>query len=151
MAGDRLRGGVDCGKLALPAARGLRHVPNRPATSRQRPTDRAHGVTGLVAVRITCPADGTAERIAVALVERRLAACAHVEPPIRSLHHWRGAVADVAEVPVTVRTRAALFDAVVAATRALHPYATPSVIALPILAASPDYAAWLEAETAGAA
>ncbi len=104
-----------------------------------------------VAIEVTCPDDATAERIAAALLGRRLVACAHLRPAIRSRYHWRGRIEDAAETPLTLRTRAALFDAVAAAVRALHPYETPAIVATAIVAADPAYAAWLAAETAGAA
>jgi len=108
-------------------------------------------VTGLVAIRITCPDGETAARIAEALVERRLAACAHVGPRVESRYHWRGRIEAHEEVLLEIRTRAALFDAVAEAVRILHPYVTPAITAHAILEADAAYAAWLAEETAGAA
>lgn len=107
--------------------------------------------TGLVAIRITCPDGASAERIAAALVERRLAACAHVGPSVRSRYHWRGRIEAHEETLLELRTRAELFAAVAAAARALHPYETPAITAHPILAVDEAYGAWLDAETRGAA
>jgi periplasmic divalent cation tolerance protein len=96
---------------------------------------------------ITAANAGEARRIADALVEERLAACASILPGVQSVYRWQGAVVRDAEVMVTAKTRAALVDAAVARVKALHGYQVPCVVALPILAGNPDYLRWLETET----
>ncbi|MGH7757607.1 MAG: divalent-cation tolerance protein CutA, partial [Vulcanimicrobiaceae bacterium] len=66
-----------------------------------------------------------AERIARALVERRLAACVQIDGPIVSHYRWQGAVEAGSEWRCAIKTRAALFDTVAAAIRELHPYEVP--------------------------
>ena len=83
------------------------------------------------------------------LVEDRLAACGHQIAAIRSIYRWDGAVQDDPEARVALHTRTALVDAIVARADAEHPYDVPCVIALPVVAANPAYAAWVLAETAG--
>ena len=107
----------------------------------------ADAVTDLVTVEINCPDKAVATAIAEALVARRLAAAANVHPEIDSLYHWQGAVVRRREVPLVLKTRAALAAAVADAVRALHPYETPSILTRPA-AAPPGYAAWVAAETA---
>ncbi|HHH36922.1 MAG TPA: divalent-cation tolerance protein CutA, partial [Gammaproteobacteria bacterium] len=41
-------------------------------------------------VLTTCPEDGTAERIAEALVDRRLAACVNIVKDLVSVYRWQG-------------------------------------------------------------
>lgn len=101
-----------------------------------------------VDIWINCPDKATADGIADALIERRLAACANVLGPIESAYHWKGKVEREPEVPLVLKTRAALFDRVVAAVRDLHPYETPSVIGLPIAMVNDDYLQWIVDETA---
>jgi periplasmic divalent cation tolerance protein len=48
---------------------------------------------------------------------------------------------------VTLHTRAALVDAVVARVGELHPYEVPCVLALPVLGGNPAYLRWVVAET----
>jgi periplasmic divalent cation tolerance protein len=83
------------------------------------------------------------------LVEDRLAACGHQITAIRSIYRWDGAVQDDPEARVALHTRTALVDAIVARADAEHPYEVPCVIALPVVAANPAYAAWVVAETSG--
>lgn len=100
----------------------------------------------LVTVEINCPDKAVAMAIAEALVARRLAAAANVHPEIDSLYRWQGAVVRRPEVPLVVKTRAALAAAVADAARALHPYETPSILTRPVEAPA-GYAAWVAAET----
>ena len=101
----------------------------------------------IVSVEINCPDAACARAIAEALVVRRLAACANIGAPIESLYHWKAGIERAAEVPLTLKTVAALFPALAEAARALHPYETPSIVAHPVSAVTDDYRAWVVAET----
>ena len=59
-------------------------------------------------------------RIGRTLVEERLAACANVVGPIRSIYRWQGAVEDAEEQLLVLKARAADFAALEARVRALH-------------------------------
>jgi periplasmic divalent cation tolerance protein len=102
----------------------------------------------LLDVWINCPDADHARRIADRLVEARLAACANIYPPIESVYRWREQIERAREVPLLVKTRADLFDAVAAAARELHPDETPAIHAVAAAAVTPDYLAWAESETA---
>jgi periplasmic divalent cation tolerance protein len=81
------------------------------------------------------------------LVERRLAACGHVVPAIRSVYRWEGAVRDESEARVALHTRLSLVPAIVEHVQAVHPYDVPCVLALPVVGGSPEYLDWVRAET----
>lgn len=106
-------------------------------------------MTDLIVIEVNCPDAETATRIGAVLMDRRLAACVHVGAPFRSRYRWKGAVEEAGEVPLSAVTRAELFEAAAAAVRALHPYETPGIFALPVAAATADYAAWVRTETEG--
>jgi periplasmic divalent cation tolerance protein len=101
----------------------------------------------LIEIRINCPDAETAKRIGERLVAARLAACANIGAPIDSIYRWQGSVERAREVPLLVRTRAGLFDAVAAEVAALHPWGVPAITATEIAAAAPSYAEWILAET----
>jgi periplasmic divalent cation tolerance protein len=101
-----------------------------------------------VVVLCTAPNDQTAREIARDLVERRLAACVNVAGGLLSVYRWQGAVHEESEVLLLIKTRAILFEALAAAIAARHPYSTPEIIALPIVAGAAPYLSWLAAETA---
>jgi periplasmic divalent cation tolerance protein len=81
------------------------------------------------------------------LVERRLAACGHVLPAIRSVYRWAGEVHDEPEARVGLHTRRALVADIVEHVTRVHPYDVPCVLALPMVSGSPAYLAWVRDET----
>jgi periplasmic divalent cation tolerance protein len=90
-------------------------------------------------------AAGTA--LARVLLERRLAACVTVGAPVDSLYHWRGRIETATELPLTIKTRAALYQQVEAAIRELHDYEVPEIVAVPVIHGSDSYIGWLADET----
>ncbi len=86
-----------------------------------------------------------ARRIARALVDRRLAACAQIVGPIESVYRWQGRVEMAREWLCLIKTTRARFREVAATVETLHPYDTPEIVALPIAAGSQRYLEWLEA------
>jgi periplasmic divalent cation tolerance protein len=85
-----------------------------------------------------------AERIARALVERRLAACVNVVPGVASFYRWKGELWRDEEWLLVVKTRTEKLDALREALVALHPYELPELVALPIEAGHAPYLAWLD-------
>lgn len=94
------------------------------------------------------PDADSAQKLAQALVEQRVAACANILAPCRSVYRWQGRVEDTTEVPLLVKTSAARYAALEAAIRAAHPYELPEIVAVRIDKGLPDYLAWVAAETA---
>lgn len=95
----------------------------------------------------TCPDEACAQRLARAMVEARLAACASVQAPARSFYHWQGAIEDASEVPLLLKTTAACYPALEAALRERHPYEVPEILAIPASAGLPAYLQWVQTET----
>ncbi|MFD1624517.1 divalent-cation tolerance protein CutA [Azospirillum griseum] len=102
----------------------------------------------LVIAYITAGSKEEALRLARALVAERLAACANILDGVTSVYHWQGAVEEASEAVLIVKTRRALFDALVDRVRALHSYDTPCVVEIALGRGNPDYLDWLRAETA---
>jgi len=98
-------------------------------------------------VFVTAPDPDTAAVIGRTLVEERLIACANIVPGIRSIYRWEGQVADDPEVLLVLKTRASRCAAVAARVKALHPYALPEVVALPVVDGSEAYLDWVLAES----
>jgi periplasmic divalent cation tolerance protein len=104
-------------------------------------------MTDLVVVYITAPDADVASRIGRTLVEEELAACCNLVPGVRSIYRWEGVVQDDAEVLMILKTRAALVEALTARVVALHPYALPEVVALPVLSGHAPYLDWVRGGT----
>jgi periplasmic divalent cation tolerance protein len=100
-----------------------------------------------IVVYATAPAEEEAERIARALVENKLAACVNIVKNMRSIYRWQGKVEDEAEVLMIVKTRKKHFASIRDMVKQLHSYSVPEIIALPVVAGSEDYLAWLGEET----
>ena len=100
-----------------------------------------------IVVFTTCGSAEEAERVARALVDRRVAACANILPGVRSIYRWKGSIEDASEWMVLIKTRRKLFDDLVRELRAVHSYEVPEVIAVPVVAGASDYPSWVAAET----
>jgi periplasmic divalent cation tolerance protein len=99
-------------------------------------------------VLVTAPNDDEAARLGRALVEERLAACANLVPGLRSIYRWQGSVHDDAETLLIIKTTAERCARLTQRVIELHPYETPEVLALPVVAGSDAYLAWLRAQVA---
>ena len=98
-------------------------------------------------VLLTAPDSHTAERLARALVEERLAACVNTIPGVRSFYRWEGRLEDADELLLVVKTRADRTAALAARVRELHPYALPEVLELAAAGGSAEYLAWVRKES----
>ncbi len=85
-----------------------------------------------------------AQRMATALVERQLAACVQVIGPITSTYRWQGRIETSQEWMCVIKTRSDCYDVLERAIVELHPYDTPEIVALPIVAGSAKYLAWID-------
>ena len=106
-------------------------------------------MSGIVTVYATFGDAAEADRIARILVEERLAACANILGPCRSIYRWQGAVEQADEVAVLFKTRAEGAQALVARLGELHSYDVPAAIVWPIADALPAYTQWVRDETPG--
>lgn len=103
-------------------------------------------MTNAIEVTTTASSKDEAQRIAAALVERRLAACVQVQGPIASTYWWEGKVETSEEWRCVAKTRVQLFDQVEAAIRQLHSYQTPEILAVRVAAGSAAYLQWMQDE-----
>lgn len=94
-------------------------------------------------VLVTAASEAQAAAIARHLLDEQLAACVNLIGPMRSLYRWAGAVQDEREWQLLIKTRRALFPAVVAAVQARHSYENPEIVALSVEAASEAYGRWV--------
>ena len=95
-------------------------------------------------VLITVPNSEVAEKITNMLVSEHLAACVNIVPDITSIYLWEGKICKDKELLLIVKTRASLMEKLVGAVRKVHPYTTPEIIALPIVAGFDGYLKWVE-------
>ena len=95
----------------------------------------------------TCPDVASAERIAHALVEERLAACVTRLPGAQSTYRWEGEVTTDAEVQLLAKTTAGRLEAALRRVVELHPYELPECVAVEARSGLPAYLDWIRAQT----
>ena len=92
----------------------------------------------------------SAGKLALQLVEQRLAACVNVVGPIRSTYRWRGQVHhDDAEFLLLIKTTAERAAHLRATLRSMHPYELPECVEIEIESGSDEYLAWIAAQANG--
>ncbi|MCU0570178.1 MAG: divalent-cation tolerance protein CutA [Oculatellaceae cyanobacterium Prado106] len=99
-------------------------------------------------VLVTAASAAEAEAIARTLVQEKLAACVNLMP-IRSIYTWQNEVHHEEEWQLVIKTDLSQFSRLEERVRSLHSYEVPEIIALPILAGSPAYLAWMAEQTGG--
>ena len=100
-------------------------------------------MTDKIVVLVTAGSEKEAERIARALVGKRLAACVNLVNPVQSVYRWEGKVTKEAEVLLVIKTSRTLFEQVRHEVENIHSYHVPEIICLPIIDGSANYLNWL--------
>ncbi len=84
-----------------------------------------------------------ADRIAHALVERRLAACVNMVPGARSVYRWKEQVEEAEEVILLIKTTEDKLAALEETLKTLHSYELPEFIVLGVSGGSESYLQWI--------
>jgi|SRR6185295_131653 len=95
----------------------------------------------------TYPNAEEALKAARIVIDKRLAACVNIYPPMKSVYMWEGKRDETSEVGTFIKTRRSLVDAAVAELWPVHPYDVPCFVVLPVESGSADYLAWARAQT----
>ncbi|HEX6471720.1 MAG TPA: divalent-cation tolerance protein CutA [Streptosporangiaceae bacterium] len=100
-------------------------------------------------VQVTTATDSRVEAVelAKAAVRERLAAGAQLVGPIASTYWWEGRIESAEEWIVIFKTTTECFDELADLILDQHSYDTPEIIALPVVAGSSDYLAWVSEQT----
>ncbi|GAB1597031.1 divalent-cation tolerance protein CutA [Lysobacter claricitrinus] len=101
----------------------------------------------VVVLHCTCPDAASADRIATALVDERLAACVQQLRGVGSTYRWEGRVERADEVLLLIKTAHDRIPAAIARVQALHPYDVPELLALDASDGAPAYLDWVVAQS----
>lgn len=96
-----------------------------------------------IVVLCTAPDPEVAASLAQGLVEAGLAACVNVLPGVRSFYLWEGELHQDGELQLVIKSHRDRFDELEAWLMRHHPYDVPEVLALPVMAGSAPYLAWM--------
>ena len=100
-------------------------------------------------VYVTAANADEAMRIARAVVEERLAACANLLGAIQSIYWWEGKVREGEEVALVLKTSGERTAELIDRIKQLHSYDCPAIVCLPITDGNSDFLRWIAAETNG--
>lgn len=103
-------------------------------------------MTEYIQVLTTLENRDDAEKIARALVEKRIAACVQIMGPLTSFFQWQGKLDSAEEYLCVIKSRSDLFQEMETIIKSMHPYEVPEILATPITKGNKDYLSWL-AET----
>jgi periplasmic divalent cation tolerance protein len=81
------------------------------------------------------------------VIDKKLAACVNIYPPMTSVYFWEGTREEATEYAVFIKTRRTLVNEAIAQLWPLHPYEVPCFVTLPIDGGTTDYFAWVRSET----
>jgi periplasmic divalent cation tolerance protein len=101
----------------------------------------------VIQVLTTIDSEEGAERIARAVVERRVAACAQILGPITSVYRWEGNVETAKEWLCLIKSIEDCYSELEAAIRENHPYEVPEILAISVIAGNRSYIDWVREET----
>jgi periplasmic divalent cation tolerance protein len=85
-----------------------------------------------------------ARRVAQAVLQKKLAACVNILDNLESVFWWQGKIDAAKEVLLMIKSKKRLLPKVIKLIKSRHSYEVPEIIALPIIAANPDYLRWID-------
>jgi periplasmic divalent cation tolerance protein len=112
-----------------------------------QPLGRKYIMAEYIEVHTTIDSLEGAQKIANAIVSRRLAACVQVSGPITSTYWWQGNMEQAEEWVCTAKARGELYSRLEQAIREVHPYDVPEILAVSVVAGNTDYLTWVSQET----
>ena len=95
----------------------------------------------------TYPNTDSAMMAARLAMDRKLAACVNIYPPMKSVYMWEDKREEQTEVAAFFKTRRALVQQAITELWSVHNYSVPCFIVLPIEGGNADYLAWARAQT----
>ena len=96
-----------------------------------------------LAVVTTTAEKQDAEKLAQAVLERRLGACVQISGPIESRYWWNSRIETAQEWLLTIKTRRDLYKPLEKLLLELHPYDQPEIMATAVAEVSAGYLKWL--------
>ena len=88
----------------------------------------------------TCPDEASAQSVASALVQERLATCVNRISGVRSTYFWDARLQDEAEI---IKTTTGRLDELRTRLSALHPYDLPELVAIEVTGGNERYLDWV--------
>ncbi len=97
-----------------------------------------------IVVFVTVSSKKEGERIAKALIQRRLCACVNITGKVTSIFRWRGKVDKAGELLLIIKSRKERLNGIIQCVKSLHSYEVPEIIAIPIVGGENSYLRWID-------
>ncbi len=96
----------------------------------------------LTVVLCTIPEDGSADTLALELVEKKLAACVNIMPGLTSIYYWENEICKDQEKLLLIKTTESMLEKVFSFIKEKHPYSVPERLSLAVSNVGKDYLKW---------
>lgn len=96
-----------------------------------------------IVVFVTTSDRKEADKIAAALIQKKLAACVNIVSKIESVYRWQGKIEKSKESLLIIKSKKNKLAGLIKLVKSLHSYTVPEVIALPIAGGSKTYLNWI--------
>ncbi len=97
-------------------------------------------------IYITTSDVSESKKIAIKLLEEKLAVCINIIPTIESLYLWKHEIEEDTESIMVVKTKSRLVDEVIKRVEDIHSYEIPCILEININKGSKNYLKWMESE-----
>ena len=87
-----------------------------------------------------------AQKIAQALLQKKLAGCVQIIGRISSVYRWKNKVEKAEEWLCLIKSEKHLYVELEKTLKEIHPYETPEITAVTMIAGSKEYFEWLDQE-----
>jgi len=103
-------------------------------------------IEDVIMIFSTVSSKGEAEKIARALIGKRVAACVSMFGPIKSMYWWDGKIEESEEYLLIIKTTRSKYGELEGIISKIHSYQVPEILAIPIVSALKEYIEWLREE-----
>lgn len=97
-----------------------------------------------ILIFITAKNSREANRIAEALIRKKLAACVNIAGRVNSIFRWQGKIDHAKEVLLIAKSRKDKLPKILKTVKSLHSYEVPEIIALAIIGGYRPYLEWID-------
>ncbi|WP_422527160.1 divalent cation tolerance protein CutA [Serratia fonticola] len=98
-----------------------------------------------IVILCTAPDEASAQELAARVLGEKLAACATLLPGATSLYYWEGKLQQEYEVQMLFKSDRQHQQTLLTYLKQHHPYQTPELLVLPVMAGDKDYLSWINA------
>ena len=97
-------------------------------------------------VYVTTSGISESRKIAIKLVQEKLAACVNIVPKIESIYLWNGKMEEDSESLIFIKTRNDLVEKVIKRVEEIHSYDTPCILEISLNRGTENYFKWIDNE-----